>query len=63
MVPSVNIYVRQRVNGKRTYVPAEDKKGKLQKLEGTYYLRRNMKKSRFRQWRRVGDMAAVPAEN
>ncbi len=51
-VPKVLVLVRQRVEGRRAYVCAQDDKGKLLQLPGTYYLRYNQHGKS--QWQRVG---------
>ncbi len=57
--PTVNVYVRGRVEGKRTYTLAEDEKGKLLQLPGTYYLRYDQHGKQT--WQRVGDFTSAPA--
>ncbi|HWF38856.1 MAG TPA: hypothetical protein VG322_10080, partial [Candidatus Acidoferrales bacterium] len=58
-VPKVLVLVRQRVAGKRAYVSAQDDKGKLLQLPGTYCLRYNQHGKS--QWQRVGSFIEVPS--
>jgi hypothetical protein len=54
-IPKVKVYARA---GDK-YLPAEDAKGKLLQLPGTYYLRHNKHGKPI--WQKVGAMVAVPA--